>query len=108
LQLRAGELGWPAGDRTGAQGVQAAVAIFGHPGEDGGAGQAQGLGDGFRVGARLELLDRPDAELFQVLWSSLRPSLSRMAVSNLKTARLSSYLQSPWYLEPACSGSGRC
>src|SRR6266487_3298624 len=34
----------------------------------------------------------------RVLLSSLRPSLSRMAVSNLKTARLSSYLQSPWYV----------
>jgi hypothetical protein len=65
LQLGALPFGRPAGDRAGAQRLQAALAVFGHPGEHGGAGQAQGLGDGLGVGARLDLLDGPDAELLQ-------------------------------------------
>jgi hypothetical protein len=30
------------------------------------------------MGALLDLVDRADAQLFQVVWSSLRPSLSRI------------------------------
>jgi hypothetical protein len=67
LELGAGQLRWPAGDRAGLERLQPTFAVLGQPAIHRRFGHPQRRGNLLGMGALLDLPDRADTQLFQGL-----------------------------------------